>query len=122
MSNYGSAYATIPKSSKHNSYTEPQRKHTVKRTLKQKFREWLFDSNDQDKILNGIGITIDEDTIDSERCIKFKVFNASGGRIIETSFYDSQKDRNRRSLYVITNDQEIGHEIDKIITMEHLKQ
>jgi hypothetical protein len=120
MSNYGQVYTA-----KSSGRGLKQRKQYIedrpmKRTLKQKFREWLFDSEQDKRAVNEIAI--DEDTIDSERCIKFKVFNASGGRIIETSFYDSQKDRNRRSLYVITNDQEIGHEIDKIITMEHLKQ
>jgi hypothetical protein len=117
MSNYGQVYTTAKMSSSRN--VERLEKRFMKKTLKQRFKEWLFEENDSHA---NNTIQIDEDTIDSERCIKFKVFNASGGRIIETSFYDSQKDRNRRSLYVITNDQEIGHEIDKIITMEHLKQ
>lgn len=61
-------------------------------------------------------------TIDSqERALHFTVHMANGGRIVETRRYDNQKDRNINSLYVITNDKDFGHEIDKIITMEALK-
>jgi hypothetical protein len=63
------------------------------------------------------GVSIDQ----PERAIQFTVYNANGGRIVETRRYDRQKDRNNNGLYVITNDMDFGREIDKIITMEHLK-
>jgi hypothetical protein len=56
-----------------------------------------------------------------ERAIQFTVYNASGGRIIETRRYDRKTDRNTNGLYIITSEQDFGKEIDKIITMEHLK-
>jgi hypothetical protein len=56
-----------------------------------------------------------------DRAIQFTVYNANGGRVVETRRYDRQKDRNHQSLYVITSDQEFGKEIDKIITMEALR-
>lgn len=56
-----------------------------------------------------------------ERAIQFTVYNASGGRVVETRRYDRQKDRNTNGLYIITNSQDFGHEIDKIITMELLR-
>ena len=56
-----------------------------------------------------------------ERSINFTVHVANGGRVIETRRYDRQKDRHSNGLYVITNDQDFGREIDKIITMESLK-
>lgn len=56
-----------------------------------------------------------------ERAIQFTIYNASGGRVVETRRYDRQKDRHTNGLYVITNDQDFGREIDKIITMEALK-
>lgn len=56
-----------------------------------------------------------------ERAIQFTIYNASGGRVVETRRYDRQKDRHTTGLYVITNDQDFGREIDKIITMEALK-
>jgi hypothetical protein len=66
---------------------------------------------------------IDRDTsIRSERGINFRVYKASGGTVIETQFYDDLKDRSRRGLYVITDEQDMGREIAKIITVESLKQ
>jgi len=56
-----------------------------------------------------------------ERAIQFTVYNASGGRVVETRRYDRQKDRSQTGLYVITSNQDFGHEIDKIITMELLR-
>lgn len=56
-----------------------------------------------------------------ERAIQFTVYNANGGRVIETRRYDRHKDRHSNGLYVITTDQDFGREIDKIITMESLR-
>ena len=63
----------------------------------------------------------DDEMIDHEKALRFNVYHANGGRVVEISAYDRQKDRHKRSLYVITSDQDFGREIDKIITMEALK-
>ncbi len=60
------------------------------------------------------------DSLDT-RAVKFKMYKASGGTIIETAMYDDRKDRHNVSLYVVTNDKNLGEEIGKIITMESLK-
>jgi hypothetical protein len=64
----------------------------------------------------------DDEMIDHEKALRFNVYHANGGRVVEINNYDRQKDRHKRSLYVITSDQDFGREIDKIITMEALKQ
>jgi hypothetical protein len=56
-----------------------------------------------------------------ERAIHFTVYVANGGRVIETRRHDRKTDRNTNGLYIITNDQEFGKEIDKIIVMEGLR-
>lgn len=56
-----------------------------------------------------------------ERALQFTVYTANGGRVVETRRYDRQKDRHNQNLYIITNDQDFGREIDKIITMEALR-
>ena len=66
-----------------------------------------------------IGVTPNIDQPD--RAIQFTVYVANGGRVVETRRYDRQKDRSLNGLYVITNDQDFGKEIDKIIVMEGLK-
>ena len=60
--------------------------------------------------------------IDAERAIRFTVSKAQGGTIIETNCYDHVRDRNSNGLYVVTDDQDLGKMINKIITMESLKQ
>lgn len=57
-----------------------------------------------------------------DKAMHFTVYVANGGRIVETRRYDRKTDRSSNGLYVITNDQDFGKEIDKIITMEALKQ
>jgi hypothetical protein len=73
-------------------------------------------------IMSSSAISRGEPQIDQpERAIQFTVYNANGGRVVETRRYDRQKDRNQTGLYIITSDQDFGHEIDKIITMEALR-
>jgi len=69
-----------------------------------------------------LGLQVGPPSIDQpERAIQFTIYNANGGRVVETRRYDRQKDRHTNGLYVVTNDQDFGREIDKIITMESLK-
>jgi hypothetical protein len=98
---------------------------------------WLFkrlqngaafeQSQQNEKVSNmklGAGIAIDRGgpSIDQpDRAIQFTVYNANGGRVVETRRYDKKSDRNSNGLYIITSEQDFGKEIDKIITMEHLK-
>jgi hypothetical protein len=56
-----------------------------------------------------------------ERALHFTVYVANGGRVVETRRHDRKTDRSTNGLYVITNDQDFGKEIDKIITMEALR-
>jgi hypothetical protein len=57
----------------------------------------------------------------TERSFRFNIHFANGGRIVETVRHDRKLDRTNTSLYIVTNDQDFGKEIDKIITMESLK-
>jgi hypothetical protein len=94
--------------------------------LKKKLHHWINSAyNNEDVVLcedRSIGRSIAVSTLDSDRNIRFNVYKATGGTIIETSFYDRHKDRHNSSLHIITDDQDLGKEIGKIITMETLKQ
>jgi len=50
----------------------------------------------------------------------FTVYNATGGKVIETRTYDPRTDRNNSNLYVITDKEELGEELAQIITKESL--
>ena len=53
--------------------------------------------------------------------VRFTLSKASGGFIISTRRYDNKTDRTLGDNYIITNDQDLGAEISKIITLEALK-
>jgi hypothetical protein len=90
----------------------------MKKTLKQRFREWLYD--DQANVAL-VAEDYESVELESRRAVRFTIHQANGGRVVQTRRYDDQKDRNIENLYVITNDMEFGREIDKIITMEALR-
>jgi hypothetical protein len=53
--------------------------------------------------------------------IRFEVYRANGGTVIETRRQDRRSGDSVYELHVISGDQDIGEEIGKIITMESLK-
>jgi hypothetical protein len=95
------------------------------------FKRWLLGSlkdaaatereTDQYVNMTSTAIRKDEATLDRDRGMRFSVYSASGGRVIETVRYDRQKDRSISGLHIITNEQDFGREIDKIFTMENLR-
>ena len=96
--------------------------------LKLKLRNWANSAQDiedmnyvSQKMSTGIAIGRGP-SLDNDKGIRFQVYKASGGMIIETSTYDRHKDRSYTSLHIITEDKDLGQEISKIITMESLKQ
>jgi len=71
--------------------------------------------------LNNLGALSTGDVLDREKAVKFNIFKASGGRIIETQRTEKATCRTITGLYVIPDDADLGREIDKIFTMEALK-
>jgi hypothetical protein len=51
-----------------------------------------------------------------------QIYKASGGYVVETRSYDSHKDRNFNSMHVITEEQDLGDALGKIVMMEALKR
>jgi hypothetical protein len=87
------------------------------RWLKKKLRNWI---NDDGPILLSDRAIRTSDEPDTE-CIRFKVFRASGGTVIQTDIYDRKTDRQYNNLHVIVDGQDLGQELGKIITYESLK-
>ena len=54
--------------------------------------------------------------------LRFTVYNASGGKIVEISHYDQKQDRHHTSLHIITSDEEFGEELGKIAFLELIKK
>jgi hypothetical protein len=62
-----------------------------------------------------------EPNVESDPILNFRVFSAVGGKIVEFRRYDRQRDRHETQTYIITNDQDFGDRIAKIVTMENIK-
>jgi len=54
--------------------------------------------------------------------LRFTVYNASGGKIVEISHYDQKQDRHHTSLHIITSDEDFGTELGKIAFIESIKK
>lgn len=87
--------------------------------LKKKIQQWAADLDDHRH--NGIQV-FDNFSGPADRAgFNLRIYKARGGTIVETSVYDRQKDRQNNGLYIITDEKDLGEEINKIITMENLK-
>ena len=94
--------------------------------FKEKLRNWLLsdDSAKHSRLRSSNAIpTIEEDheSMSSDPTMRFKVYNARGGKIVEFTRFDRQKDRNFHDLYIISNDDDFGARIAKIAMMESMK-
>ena len=61
-----------------------------------------------------------------DRCLEskstgFNLYKANGGVIVETQRYDNRKDEHIRELHIITEDQNLGDALSRIVTFESLK-
>ena len=93
--------------------------------LKHKLRNWIL--NDEGEVVqsklsrrNTLSVA-DDHSLDSDKGIRITAYKAQGGMVVETNFYDRIKDRNFKTLHIITDDKDLGREIGRIITMETLK-
>jgi len=78
--------------------------------VKQKIRKWLGSTN----------IVRESDSINA-RGLNFTIYGARGGKIIECRRYNQKLDRSDNILYIIHDNQDLGAEVGKIITMEALQ-
>ena len=116
MSSYGQV--AIPKM---RSTRSSLIKKKMKLTLRQRLRNWLMNDNEEDIYAPVETIGIDSSPSLDSNGFRLQVYKANGGVVVETRSYDRRRDENNNSLYVITEDKDLGTEIGKIITMENLK-
>ena len=58
----------------------------------------------------------------SQSPLVFRLYPATGGHIVEYSFYDERKDQNTQALHLIPSDSDLGDAISKIMTLEALRR
>ena len=117
MSSYGQ-YAISGAKTLSNRPTRRMRKATkMKLTLKQRFRNWLNnDSDEPDYVVEDI----EPARLDSEG-MRLQIYKASGGFVVETRNYDRRTDRHNNTMHVITEGEDLGEKLGKIVMMEALR-
>ena len=93
------------------------RKVKQKTTWRQRLKNWLF--RDESDAMEPVAV--DETPSLSGDGMRFQLFRATGGYVIETRQYDSKNDRNNYKLYIVKDDEDVGQAFGKIITMESLR-
>lgn len=73
------------------------------------------------KVGLAIGTTHDEANFGIDP-IKLYIYPANGGFVIETKTYDEKRDRHNSCLYINVDQETLGDEIGKIITMASLSR
>ena len=95
------------------------RKVKQKTTWRQRLRNWL--NKDIDEPEECFVQDIEPARLDSEG-MRLQIYKASGGYVVETRYYDRHKDRNFNTMHVITEDQDLGNALGKIVMMEALQR
>ena len=100
------------------SVRRKEKKALMKISLKQRIRSWLLDSGDEpDKAQDS---SVQEEKLSSDG-MRMQIYKANGGFVVETRGYDRQRDRHLNSMHVITEDQDLGDALGKIVMMEALR-
>jgi hypothetical protein len=96
------------------------RKVKQKLTWRQRLRNW-FNKDLEDSDIAEIALQdVEPNGINGEG-MRFQLYRAAGGYVVETRFYDQKNDRNQHKLYIIKDEEDVGNAIGKIITMESLR-
>jgi len=88
--------------------------------LKRQIYNWVVKPNENEASLNTLVPVSNSHEFGSEP-MRLNIYRASGGIIIETRTYDRQKDRSQNQLHIIRHEDDLGHSLAKIITMESLR-
>ena len=116
MSGYGQVSA-VAKISSGNQIRRVKKVRKMKLGLRQRIRNWLM----RDDYEEDVPQLVEADRLSSEG-MRMQIYRASGGYVVETKSYDHHKDRNFCTMHVITEDQDLGDALGKIVMMEALKR
>jgi len=95
-----------------------QQEQKMKLSFRQRLRNWIM--RDDDDYAEQL-VSVDETPHLESEGLRLQVYRASGGYVIETRTYDRKNDRNHNTMHVITDEENLGERIGKIIMMEALR-
>ena len=93
-----------------------------KKPFKQRLRQWLY--NKLSPSYENTPVVPLAPEISGGKTLNLKIHFAANGQIVEAQRYNARSkdiDGGTRNLYIIHPDQEIGEELDKIITLECMR-
>jgi len=65
---------------------------------------------------------ISDDISNHNNGMRFTIYDATGGKVVQFSQYDKVKDRHYSSLYIIRDEDNMGQELSQIILREQLSK
>jgi len=90
--------------------------------LKRKLRKWVDDAREEPDVYIGNKVISSRDDVETfGEPMRFTLTKANGGFIVSTKRYDNRTDRSTGDNYIITDSDDLGDAISKIVTMEALK-
>lgn len=90
------------------------------RWLKRRLRIWINSDDIETLSVGKVTSTRDRHELEGEP-IRFNIFRANGGTVVQTYIYDRQRDRSNTQLHIVGHDQDLGECLGKIVTMESLR-
>ena len=90
------------------------------RWLKRRLRNWINSEDVETISSNKLVSARDRHELEGEP-IRFNIFRANGGTVVQTYIYDRQRDRSNTQLHIVRHDQDLGESLNKILTMESLR-
>lgn len=58
----------------------------------------------------------------TQQPMHFRIYPATGGHIVEYTYYNDKTDRHDQALHLIPSELDLGSELSKIMTLEALKR
>jgi len=115
--NYGMAVTSSKQARSLNTPRPRRRKEQMKLSLKQRIRNWLMAEEFEEDTpqLVSEGNRLDSDGM------RLQIYKASGGFVVETRQYDRRTDRHNNTMHVVTEEQDLGQALGKIVMMEALR-
>jgi hypothetical protein len=91
--------------------------------LKRKFAQWCREAweNSHDENRTYAVDVVQSRSIDASKSIRFTLYPASGGYVIEHYKNDRMRDSDGPTLTIVTNGDSIGQAIEHVIAVESLK-
>lgn len=86
--------------------------------FRRKFKNWFYADENYGAVK---AVSISEDSLASEASINFRIYNATGGHVMEFRKYDTRSDRTNTQIYVISKDEDVGERVARIVNLEMLK-